>query len=383
MNGRPPVRPTYLGILVDHCPAAVGFAERDAPMDRRIFATGTATHEFLEAAHRGQDLDDVAVRLLTIGRTGPDPEPPLPPASVMEGRRLADAWIEHMGLRGSWAEHRFRLDEDWRLTDGEPYYATRVDYVDVIEDVDEDGYATKTVTVGDFKTSWQADESELDTIQRRFQVLCAAAEWPDATHIVAEVASVRRRYIYRRTITLDEDGLALLASWRSEIGLLARALATGHRIARPSPGCATCPWASSCSAAEAYLVEPGEVIPRWGAAKGIAAAAEASLRALSADEPVELDGWVIGAAPVTTRQVRPGVTAALLVEAMREAGMDGPLLADVAALWGERYPLSVAEVERASRGLPRDERAAWLAERLETVIAPRWGVRPKQPTGGE
>ena len=161
------VRPSHLSVWVDHCPAAVGFAESNAPMDRRIFAAGTATHEFLEAAHRGQCLDEVAIRLLSVGRTGPDPEPPLPVSAVLEGRALAASWIEHVGLRGDWAELRFILDEDWRPTSEaleEPAYSTRVDYVDCREEVEEDGFVTKTVTMGDFKTSWQAGESDLDTV---------------------------------------------------------------------------------------------------------------------------------------------------------------------------------------------------------------------------
>ena len=376
-----PVRPTNLTTWIDHCPAAVGFAEAGAPMDRRIFAVGTACHEFLEAAHRGQDLDDVAVRLLSVGRTGPDPEPPLPAMAVLEGRALASAWMEHVGLRASWAERRFELDADFNmaLQCEEPYYGTRIDYADVVEDVDEDGYATKTVTVGDYKTSWQADADELDTIQRKLHALCAVAFWPDATHIILEIAAVRRRQVYRRVIVLDEEGLALLESWRAEIGLVAAAMRSGYRIARPSPGCATCPWAGGCKAAEPYLTAPGELVATWGAAKGIASATESALRALSADDPVDLDGWRIGAAPTPTRKVKPGVTAALLAATMRESGIDGPLLDDVAALWGDRYPMTVAQVETASKALPRGERAAWLAERLETVIEPRWGVRKVGP----
>jgi hypothetical protein len=364
---------------VDHCPAAVGFAEAGAPTDRRVFAVGTACHAFLEAAPRGQDLDDVAVRLLSVGRTGPDPEPPLPAMAVLEGRALAAAWMEHVGLRGQWAERRFSFDEDWRPTDGAPYYSTRIDYVEHVEDVDEDGYATSTVTMGDYKTSWQASENDLDTVQRRFHALCAFAEFPGATHIVLEIAAVRRRQVYRRVIVLDEEGLALLESWRAEIGLVAAAMRSGYRIARPSPGCATCPWAGGCKAAEPYLTAPGELVATWGAAKGIASATESALRALSADDPVDLDGWRIGAAPTPTRKVKPGVTAALLAATMRESGIDGPLLDDVAALWGDRYPMTVAQVETASKALPRGERAAWLAERLETVIEPRWGVRKVGP----
>jgi hypothetical protein len=382
-------RPTTLQLLIRHCPAALDHYEAGHPQDRRVFHAGTAAHEFLHALGEGRDLQDLAVRLMSQGRTGVDPEPPMPPDAVIEGRDLALAYVERHPLpAGAYYEQRFAFDALWQPVEVDPYIATRVDRVAVEVDEDEDGFASTTVVVTDYKSAWPAVETELDTLQRRIQGVCAWLAYPEATHLRLEVANLRRREVYARTITLDDDGIALLERWRDDITALCQAADVRPRVATPSPGCATCPWVGRCSAAAAAgWQRPGDAsleaaAAALGAAKGLAKAAEDTLRELTHDAPLTVGGWEIGAKAGKGREVRPTALVAAVSAWLDRSHV--PLTpeqrAALEALCGSlEVPVKLGEALAKALHPRKPEREAWLQEHLVEVVRPTWGVRLASP----
>ena len=388
-------RPTTIQLALDHCPAAVSHYEAGHPQDRRGFLVGTAAHEFLHALGEGRDLDALAERLLSVGRTGVDAEPPMPPDAVFQGRDLALAWVQaHPLPAGAYYEQRYAYDRAWQRTDAaDAWFATRIDRVEVIRDEDEDGFASVIVVVTDYKSSWQATEDELDTLQRRAQAVVVALAHPDATEIRLEVASLRRRQVFSRSIVLDEDGLALLDRWRQDLDLLCQAL-EAPRVARPSPGCVSCPFVGSCGSALQAVAGGGEDLADlaevYGAATAIGKAAEARLREVTRDAPAVVGGWEIGARPRVARKA----SATALVSALsdwldRSHASPTPeqraALEALAAILGE-VPLGFAESLAKALHRKAVDRAAWLAPHLSEVVSPSWGVRqveggPVKPMG--
>lgn len=378
-------RPTTLQLMLRHCPAAIDHYEAGHPQDRRVFGAGTAAHEFLHALGEGRDLQALAVRLMSAGRTGIDAEPPLSPDAVIEGRDLALAFVERHPLpAGAYHEQRYAFDASWQPVDQDPYAATRIDRVEVEADEDEDGFASTTVVVTDYKSAWPATETELDTLQRRFQAVCAWLTYPEATHLRLQVANLRRREVYARTVTLDEDGHALLERWRDDITALCQAADVRPRIATPSPGCATCPWVGRCEAARnAGWFAPDDATlltaaAQFGAAKGLARAAEDTLRELTTDGPVVVGSWEVGAKAGKGREVRPTALVAAVATWLERSHvpLDPEQRAALEALCGGlEVPVKLGEALARALHPRKPEREAWLAEHVDEVVRPTWGVR--------
>jgi hypothetical protein len=374
-------RPTTIQLFLDHCPAAVAHYERGTPQDRRIFGTGTAAHEVLHALGEGRSVDETCERLITIGRTGQDAEGPLHPDQVFAGRELALAWVEAFPLSPSALyEQRFAFDTAWQPTDGEPYFATRIDVVDFYDDTDEDDFAHRIAVVEDYKSSWQATDDELDTLQRRAQAVCAWLAYPDATAIVLRVSSLRRRQRFERRIDLDEDGVALLTQWRGDLSVVMRAL-DSDRTARPSPACGGCPYAGACDAARTFRggVDVLDVVREWQTLQAAADGLEPLVREAATDAPLVVDGFEVGALSTEKRVAVAGAGAEALAEWLRRGGVQvDEHLAGLLASWEMAVGApGVQLLEKMGRALNRTkpEREAWVAERVRTVRAPRFGCR--------
>lgn len=378
-------RPTTLQTMLRHCPAAIDHYEAGHPQDRRIFGAGTAAHEFLHALGEGRDLEALAVRLMSVGRTGIDAEPPLSPDAVVEGRDLALAFVERHPLpAGAFYERRYAYDASWQPVDADPYMATRIDRVEVEEDEDEDGFASTTLVVTDYKSAWPATESELDTLQRRAQAVVVWVAHPEATHLRLQVANLRRREVYARTITLDEDGVAMLERWRADLSALCQAADVRPRIATASPGCATCPWAYRCdAAADAGWQRPdasdlAKTAATLGAAKGLAKAAEDTLRELTTDGPLQVGAWEVGAKAGKGREVRPTALVAAVATWLERS--HAPLAPEQRAALealcgGLEVPVKLGEALAKVLHPRKVDREGWLAEHVVEVVRPTWGVR--------
>lgn len=385
-------RSTYLALAEDCCPRAVDYAEAGASATWEHFSAGTACHDILEGITRGRSVGEVVERLLTIGRVGVDAQPPLIPSAVFEGRDLAERWVAAHGVPVGEAEPVWSFREDWTPDPHGDWFGLRADLVTVVDDDgDEDTPPSRTVVVRDYKTSWAADASELETIQRRAQAVAAWSMRPDATHVRVEVASVRRLEVYGRTIATDDEELLLLRTWRDDLDRMIRALRhrgpDGRRLARPGAGCGGCPYVRSCDAAGTYHGgELDALLAEWGAAKARVGALESIARKATADGAVTSGGWVVEQVDRPKRTVSDQTARAVLVEWLERYGVTGERLDDAVTAWVDAVGgMSVTALEGVSKALHpgrggKATRDIWTSERVEVVHAPVLTVRPADPT---
>ena len=379
-------RPTTLQLYQRHCPRAVDHYEAGTPQDRRIFGQGTAAHEVLHAIAEGRDVDKLCHQLITQGRIGIDAEPALAVDDVIAGRELAERWAErYPPPEAAEFERRFAFDRDWQITDSDPWFATRIDVVECREEGDED-HSGLVVTVDDYKSSWQATETELDTLQRRAQAVVAWLTWPDAVAIRISVSNLRRLRRYERLIELDDDGIAMLSTWRDQVDALCRALDTrtdGRRSARPGIGCGACPYAASCDDArawEAQIVEsPEDLARQWRTSHGRASALGRLLRGKTASHPIQVDGFSIGHHQTTSRSPRTGAGAAALIAWLTKAGgePDPDLASRISSYYETTGEPGLRHLDRASKAIHsrRDDRILWLDGWTEETTGVRFSAK--------
>jgi len=397
-----PTRPTTLRLFVNHCPAALDHYDRNLPIDRSHpvrFGVGTAAHEVLYTMGTGGDVNELCRRLMATGRGGEDAEGPLAPQDVLEGRALAEAWIASdvwaledgaaekvapLPIEGAQFEVPRAFTAQWEpvpWNDPTCDRRTRIDYESAHEE-----HGAIVVTVRDYKSSWAATEGQLDALQRRFQAVAAWKSNPGAACIRLEVANIRRRVIYRRTIWLDEEGERTLAQWAADLELVIQAANSTDRRARPGAHCYKCPYVGRCDAARALAAadtatEPEDVARRYLAATAIAKADAATLRTWAEAGPIDAGGYVVGMQSKTALRPRQGLTRAALDAYLVEAGIELDATAENAiAGWissiGEP---GITMARKMAKVLPKDRRAEWLAEWCTEETRARFSVS----SGGE
>ena len=397
-----PTRPTTLRLFLDHCPAALEHYDRNEPIDRSHpvrFGVGTAAHEVLYAMGTALDVDALCVRLMASGRTGEDAEGPLAPDDVLEGRALAEAWVasDVWAIEDGIAERTSPLATDGAQFEVPRAFSagwdpvpwdhptcdrrTRTDYVSR-----HDEHGAIVVTVRDYKSSWQDTETALDSLQRRFQAVAAWKSHPDAACLRLEVANLRRRAIYRRTIWLDADGEATLSRWASELELVILAATTTDRRPRPGAGCSSCPYVGRCDAARALAAaddatDPGSVARRYLAATATATADRATLHTWAVAGPVDAGGLAVGIESRTSLRPRQGLTRASLDAYLARAGieLDANAINAITGWIATVGEPGISMARKMAKILPKDRRAAWLAEWCTEVRRPWFFVRD----GGE
>lgn len=258
-----PQRPTTLSLFARHCPRVLDHYEAGVEYDRSIFAAGTAAHDVLHAyALHGEEAIEPTVRaLITTGREGIDSEPPLPPDPVFEGRDLALRHIERcdgvLGTKSARYEAGLGFDEGWAPAkySEATWFRSRLDVVDVVAHDDEEVFGVGLMT-SDYKTSWQAGESTLDTLQLRAQAVALREQWsrfvdekPD--FIRQQVVNLRTGADYHRDLWLEDDG-DTLDQWQADIETAIAAANHRPRQARPGVECLGCPYATRCKEAAAW-----------------------------------------------------------------------------------------------------------------------------------
>ncbi len=308
-----PQRPTTLRLMVEHCPKAVDHYEQGTPYDRRIFATGTAAHDVLQAlATKGPSaVEPTVVALMATGREGTDAEPPLDPDAVLEGRDLAVAYAEQAGGfqdEGAWYELGLAFRDDWSPVfygSKDAWFRCRLDKLAVIASDDEDTYALGLV-VSDYKSSWRADRSLLDSIQIKAQAVAAWVMWkrftgPEAPAFIRrEVVNLRTGQVFNEDLWLDDEGLATIEGWQRDIELLVMAANAKPRIARPGVGCTGCPFVLNCDGAAEWFGHPPDestvedAAIRFAVLDAAAKAAGAIARQATAEQHVEIEGGWVG-----------------------------------------------------------------------------------------
>lgn len=182
-------------------------------------------------------------------------EPPLPADDVLLGVDLAVRYIMARGL--PLGADVILPEQDW-IHPSLPYQAL-IDLVTVQDEGDEE-YSIRVCEVADDKSSWQAKDGELGTLQRWGQAVCV---WRNMAKI-GEVDIIRQRVINLRTwgewtrdIHLNDPDAEFTVSdlerWEERIGMLcntAHLVQTheggGGRPANPGAGCLSCPYRHIC-----------------------------------------------------------------------------------------------------------------------------------------
>lgn len=306
-------RSTTLNLAARHCAKAIDFFEAGTPRDRGIFATGIAAHAVLQAVHDHPEapIGDVARavvdHLCSVGRSFDGvPEPPMTPDQAFAGRDLAIAWLGEHGLPDNAnAEYGVAVSADWDLCAYESDQAFYRCIFDLLwrERVSlEEGDAVGAVC-RDYKSSWHASASDLDSVQMRGQAVLAAMQWGDLDYVRIEIANLRTLQIYGKTIWLDSDGVEMLSQWRYDIELTASVLAkhAGNRQPAPGAGCYGCPYLSRCDSARSYMRgtfiddrDPTSLAIRYAVARSVVADLEAKLKQASDSETVRIPGGSVG-----------------------------------------------------------------------------------------
>lgn len=269
--------PTELTMLTENCPAALDMREKRVPYDRSLFAAGIAAHAIMEiAGNKVRELQrqlesheiatiaaEVVKKLIGEGRSyDGNPEPPLNPEKVFEGRDMAVKYLNENSLSTTGlCEIGFAYDKSWKNVD---YYSkdarfrTILDVMDVIEDGNEE-WVGKILVVTDYKTSWRADKSELDTLQRRAQ---AVTVWKskyceDVDGIRLRIVNLRTGGEYTREIWLTENGQQTLKQWQTDLEQAMDAAdwkdKEGKRPASPGLRCLNCSYVASCEPAKHFV----------------------------------------------------------------------------------------------------------------------------------
>ncbi len=296
-----------------HCPAALGFHERGEPRDREIFATGIAAHAMMqmlsEEGVRTQDdmdaakhvLDGVCKVLITEGRTfAGNPEPPLSPTRVHEGR---DIVLEYLRRGGNLPMQDFAVETGLAIdAEGNP-----VDYgsgaarwqavFDAIETHDawddpESGDSMPAQVVSwEYKTAWPTNESELDTIQTRGHAVLLAAHYPGLV-ITRRVVNLRTTRHFVDHIDPDDERLR---QWRDDILATCEA-ADRVREARPGAGCLGCPYVTRCDDAMKIVDDgsPTSIATAFAAAQAHRDALFAAAKAAVVDGNLLVNGGEVG-----------------------------------------------------------------------------------------
>lgn len=399
---------SLLALLVERCPRALDYAEDHAPRDGDVFAVGTSAHACLDAVHQeirrqGRPLvrseaRDVCMRtaaaLATVGRIFQGHlEPPIPQAATVQGAEIALWHLTEQGFglpRGALPEQGLAVDKHWRPV---AYDAPEAHYRGILDCVGlaEDEYSRLAGYVRDYKTAWNADERLLDSVQMRGQTLLLIAHaetlFGEAPEVIRrEIVNLRSGQTFAAEVDLGSIDADVLDDWRAEIDALVAAVPQrgpdGRRAANPGPRCAGCVYRRVCDAVDPDAVEDvADLARRQAAHQAVADALEPILREATADQPMEVDGRIVGWHLQGKREPAP--------EAVDE-------LAELYAFGVELHPghrtllqkvLTSGGVTKALkilRGPDGRTRRQELEERiLLTKPARRWGWRNPTPTAAD
>ena len=356
---------TLLKTFANNCPAALGFHEANEPAFREIYQAGIAAHAVLQVVgEKGATTepeiqavaDAVAEELITKGRAFKGtPEPPMDPEAAIEGRDLAEAWLSWNELPPGKHETHLAMDEKGLPCLPESEHVRYDAIIDMVytETQGDEEEALETVVARDYKSAWPTDATELETIQRKGQAVLVWLNHPEAHGITREVINLRTGGKFRETTWLDDEGLATMKQWRTDILALCRA-ADATREARPGIGCIGCFYVLRCEPCRDLLTTKERPASMYAAAKAIVAATEPVLKAEASHGPVpdgvggmigyqatkgrqpdldELAGqvaalWTSGDIAGLIRALKPGVTAVDKLAKVMYPGREGKLERD-------------------------------------------------------
>jgi hypothetical protein len=387
---------TSLRTLARGCAHALDFMERGVAGDDHVFAAGVAAHAVLDAVHReintGRGMRQqiaeriaagVLAKLTLEGRThNGRAQPPLPLERAKVGIEIALRYLasDYTLPEGARAEIGLAVDGDWEPCDYHDPKALYRGILDVCGVYEEEG-GHVIAYVRDYKSAWTTGPDAPDTLQMRGYVLLLLAHLPTLFPDVEVVDWVRREVINLRTgatFEVTDDLNSYVAEtfdlWRAEIGALARAMkrTKAPRPANPGPACMGCLYRRACDVADPAAKDIEGTARRYAAFKAHAEQLEAVLREATANDPLEVNGRLLGwrATPKTIarREAGPKLYELFTGEAPHGAGRT--LLQYLAKAVGG-VKLAVKSLHPGSDG--KDARVALYADLTDTVRGRKWG----------
>jgi hypothetical protein len=308
---------TLLRQLAETCPHALDYYERGVEGDTRIFGAGIAAHAVLDAVHKqintGRGMrDEVAVRIgaqvlasLSVkGRTHNGRQQPTIP--VEDAKRGVELALRYLSMtqydlpRGARPEIGLAVDRDWQpvpYSDKRAFYRGILDLCGLYQD-ENDHIVLYT---RDYKSAWTTGPDAPDTLQLRGQLLLLLAHAPalfeyDQIDIARrEVVNLRTGAVYALDLDMTTWSEETFDLWRAEISELARAAtAPGPRPAAPGPACGRCPYRRVCDATDPAAKDEANTARRFAVFKAHGEQLEGVLRELTSEEPLEVDGRLLG-----------------------------------------------------------------------------------------
>jgi len=286
-------------------------------------------------------------------------------------------------------------------------YQALIDLVSVQEEGDEE-YSQRVLEVTDYKTSWQADADELNTLQRWGQAVVMwrvvqnkPLQWhaqPTIIDIIRQrVVNLRTWQEFTRDINLtDPDDIAELERWEQRINTLCmtahntKSPVDGRRPAAPGAGCLSCAYRHICP--EAWpLNYPGDLTLQQLAEElaiieGQKSKVIAMLKAADVEKPIPIEGGVVGFKEQVRRVFQAGKEVDILSEWLTACACELPeqdinvLVSLLAAL-----KLGKGNLDAFSKALMSERRkgiAQARAEYVETLTTEKrislFGVWPNE-----
>jgi len=316
-------------IFNNNCPKALEYMENNAPFDRDIFQAGIVAHavaqKFGELKVNLEDFDkmteiaNAVVKIcMTEGRAFDGiHEPPIKPDSAFLGKEIA---LDYFRGNGS-LPNDGKYERGIGMTDkGAPcdYEAQECRWKAILdltypELIEDENYTVDAIVVRDYKSAFPTNAAELDTIQMRGQAVLTWLHNPGTQAIVQEVVNLQTWGTHRNIILLDDEGEALLNTWKTEILMLCGAMDV-TREARPGAGCLNCWYSAACDdCLEQYSKHPKDEAVALATLEAQRKDLIKALKAHTAESAIEVHGGYVGFRKQTKR-VASDNAAALLVE---------------------------------------------------------------------
>lgn len=246
-------------------------------------------------------------------------EPPLPADDVWAG---VDVAVRYLLARGLPLDADTMLPErDWVHTNL-PYRAL-IDLVTVYEEGEEE-YAQHLCEVTDYKSSWQAGEEQLDTLQRWGQAIVVWRNNAMPDIIRQRVVNLRTWGEWTRDIRLDDPAdVAELEKWEARVEALCNTAADMRgsdncRPANPGIGCLSCAYRHICQDAwkvgDIPIMGLNELAVELATVEGRRSLLIRAIKEASPQTPVAIQGGVVGFKEKLSRKLNDTAPSDILDE---------------------------------------------------------------------
>ena len=285
--------------------------------------------------------EEVGNLLISKGRTFRGIEqPPLPADDVWQGVDVAVSYLLAKGLPTHPTAFNVAVERDYEHP--ELPYRALIDLRQQYDDGDEES-AYGVDEVVDFKTSWQANESELNTLQRWGQAVIAWRTPSENAQVIRQrVINLRTWQDYTRDLWLDNpNDVAELEKWEKRIAALCEAaddmqdkigtelgIIKKARPANPGVGCLNCQYRHICEDVwpleRAEQLHPEELARELAIIEGQRKLVIDMLKMMHLELPLQINGGYVGYKEQPRRVMMNGAEKHLLSDWFEAMAADIP-----------------------------------------------------------